>query len=196
MIVLQFYAPSQFGSVSRKTDPSCGCYGIVAPGSINTVIIPRSIRKWSSQPARRPFADVHFTTVSFLNPSILLVRTRLHGATPSLVSILIAPPLGKSVFSCFFKLTSVTFDSASNLTDIPDRLFYHCTLLTRLCLLDSMVKIVGSSFAGMGITSLTTRGFSTTGSVFNHTIYSKCQKILGDAFISWSGQVPKAKHYR
>jgi hypothetical protein len=65
-------------------------------------------------------------------------------------------------------LTTVTFDSPSNLTDILDGLFWGCTLLTNLNLPDSVVKIAGSAFAGTGVDSLTVAGFITTGSLFLH----------------------------
>jgi hypothetical protein len=71
----------------------------------------------------------------------------------------------------------VTFEAPSQIANIPDGLFQNCKLLTGLCLPDSVIKIAGSAFTHAGITSLTARGFTTTGSLFTH--FEKVVRCLG-----------------
>jgi hypothetical protein len=92
-------------------------------------------------------------------------------------------------------LSSVTFESPSNLTDIPNRLFYYCSLLTSLCLPDSLIKIGASAFADTSLDSLTGRGVSKTDCFIVHlgTIvrcFGKPESLVSLPLFARLGNVP------
>jgi hypothetical protein len=115
-----------------------------------------------------------------IDSSAFVGRSHLPSFTvPSSVST-----LEDSVFSSCSELTTVIFEAPSNLTDIPNRLFSRCGLLTIGNLPDSVTRVAGPAFLGSGVTSLTVPGYNCSLSCKPSTIKSPAsvREVGAEAF--------------